>query len=123
MARLRVPVEAGGSVGGAPASCSPTCRGSTGRCGSRRSSELAIANPWFVSLLERLLEAEPDVLDLLARDPFDGRPLAAAVRAVVWDYRFTDVVDAARRRETWWKREALGLYCPVLERPAPRAGD
>jgi hypothetical protein len=45
-----------------------------------------------------------------------GCPLYAFpryVRAVLYDYRFT---DRASRKETgaWWRRAALGLYCPVL---------
>ena len=52
------------------------------------------------------------MLALLARDPFAGRP-PRYLRALVYDYHFT---DAATRRATgaWWRRERLGLYCPVL---------
>ncbi len=79
--------------------------------------------PWFLAFCERLLEGSPPVLSLLAADPFEGRP-PRYVRALVYDYRFT---DAATRRATgaWWRRELRGLYCPVLTleagqlRPAP----
>jgi predicted DCC family thiol-disulfide oxidoreductase YuxK len=68
--------------------------------------------PWFLSFCERLLEGSPRVLSLLATDPFDGKP-PRYLRALVYDYRFT---DAATRRATgaWWSRDLRGLYCPVL---------
>jgi predicted DCC family thiol-disulfide oxidoreductase YuxK len=71
-------------------------------------------NPWFVEFLGRLLEGSPEVTGLLARDPFPGAP-PRYVRAVLYDYRFTDF---AQRRATgaWWLREPAGLYCPVLSR-------
>ncbi|MEP6994968.1 MAG: lipase maturation factor family protein [Acidobacteriota bacterium] len=71
-------------------------------------------NPWLIRFLGRLLEGSPEVLGLLARNPFPHGP-PRFVRAVVYDYRFTDF--AARRRSgDWWQREAKGLYCPVLSR-------
>jgi hypothetical protein len=71
-------------------------------------------NPWVRAFLERLLEGSPAVLGLLANNPFPNGP-PRYVRAVLYDYRFT---DAGQRRATgaWWKRRALGLYCPVFER-------
>jgi len=59
---------------------------------------------WFASFLERLL----------LRNPFPGRP-PRYVRAVLYDYRFT---DSAARRATgaWWQREEKGLYCPIRKR-------
>jgi hypothetical protein len=70
--------------------------------------------PWFVPFCARLLEGEPSVTALLARNPFPQAP-PRYLRAVVYDYRFT---DAAERRATgaWWKREMKGLYVPVLRR-------
>jgi hypothetical protein len=70
--------------------------------------------PWFLNLLERLLEGSPPVVALLENDPFPDAP-PRRIRAVLWDYRFT---DREERRVTgaWWKRERRGLYCPVLER-------
>jgi hypothetical protein len=67
---------------------------------------------WFVYFCGRLLEGSPPVLALLERNPFPHAP-PRFLRAVVWDYHFT---DPAERRATgaWWKRELLGLYTPVL---------
>ncbi len=69
-------------------------------------------NPWFLGFAQRLLEGGPEVLGLLAHNPFPGAP-PRYVRAIVYDYHFTD--RAARRKDgAWWKRELLGPYCPVL---------
>jgi len=69
-------------------------------------------NPWFVRFLERLLEGSPPVLGLLAQNPFPDHP-PRFVRARCWDYRFTTRAERAATRH-WWRREAKGLYCPVL---------
>jgi Lipase maturation factor len=84
-------------------------------------------NLWFASLgtwrqyrfvvwtEERLLRAVPEVLALFSRNPFAGGPPPVQVRAVVWQYWFTDMKT---KRETgdWWRRELLGEYAPALER-------
>jgi hypothetical protein len=69
-------------------------------------------NPWFLSLLGRLLEGSPPVLALLAHDPFPGEP-PRYIRAVLYDYYFTDLATL-REKGTWWRREPKGLYAPVL---------
>lgn len=69
-------------------------------------------NPWFMHLLGRLLEGSPYVLDLFARNPFPDKP-PRYVRAVVYDYHFTNSTEK-RADEVWWKRERKGLYCPVV---------
>jgi len=74
----------------------------------------ALGSPpgWFLSLLVRLLEGSPDVLALLAENPFPEHP-PRIIRAVLYDYRMTDL---ATRRSTgdWWTREQLGLYVPPI---------
>jgi predicted DCC family thiol-disulfide oxidoreductase YuxK len=82
----------------------------------------ALGSPprWFLSLLVRLLEGSPEVLKLLAANPFPERP-PRYVRAVLHEYRMTDL---ATRRSTgqWWTRETLGLYVPpVTLGPAARS--
>ena len=69
-------------------------------------------NPWLMNLCGRLLEGSPQVLDLLAHNPFPAAP-PRYIRAVVYDYHFT---DSATRRAigAWWRREWKGPYCPVL---------
>ena len=70
--------------------------------------------PWVVQTEARLLSNEPDVLTLFAGNPFSGAP-PQRVRAVIWQYWFTD--RATKRKEgTWWRRELLGVYAPMVER-------
>ena len=68
--------------------------------------------PWFMNFLVRLLQGSPEVLALLQKNPFPDPP-PRSVRAVLYEYRFTDV---ATRRATgeWWQRERKGLYCPEI---------
>ena len=68
--------------------------------------------PWFLSFCQRLLEGSKPVTALLAFDPFPKAP-PRFLRAVVYDYRFTDAAER-RRGGAWWRREPKGLYCPVL---------
>jgi hypothetical protein len=84
-------------------------------------------NLWFASLgswreyrfvvwtEERLLRSDPDVLALFAGDPFAGGAPPIRVRAVIWQYWFTDM-KTKRASGAWWRRELLGAYAPSLER-------
>ena len=70
--------------------------------------------PFVVNAEARLLQNSPDVLALFAGDPF-GKGPPRQVRAVVWQYWFTDL--ATKRKEgLWWRRKFLGPYAPTLER-------
>ena len=69
-------------------------------------------NPWFVNFCVRLMQNSPDVVRLLRHNPFpQARP--RYIRAVVYEYHFTDL---ATRRKTgaWWRREFKGGYLPVI---------
>src|SRR5579864_78075 len=68
--------------------------------------------PWFVNFMVRLLEGSPDVLALVANNPFPASP-PRYVRAQVYDYQFTSF---AERRATgdWWRREPTGAYFPPV---------
>ncbi len=70
------------------------------------------AEPWFVNFAVRLLEGSPDVLGLLAKNPFPSAP-PRYIRARLYDYQFT---TAGERRATgnWWKRELTGEYLPAV---------
>ncbi len=70
--------------------------------------------PWVVTTEELLLKNDPSVLSLFAGNPFPGEP-PRAVRAVKWQYWFTDL-KTKREEGLWWRRELLGLYAPTLER-------
>jgi lipase maturation factor 1 len=70
--------------------------------------------PFVVQTEERLLRNDPDVLALFAANPFANAP-PKQVRAVIWQYWFTD--RATKRADgTWWRRKLLGVYAPQLER-------
>ncbi|MEA2575984.1 MAG: hypothetical protein QOH93_3282, partial [Chloroflexia bacterium] len=61
---------------------------------------------WFSLFMRRLLEGSPDVLGLLANNPFPDKP-PHYVRAQLYDYTFTKFGEGG-----WWKRELLGDYLP-----------
>jgi predicted DCC family thiol-disulfide oxidoreductase YuxK len=67
---------------------------------------------WFLNFCVGLLQGQREILALLKTNPFPNAP-PRYIRAMVYDYRFTDF---ATRRKTgaWWRRELLGPYCPVL---------
>ncbi|MCB1747898.1 MAG: lipase maturation factor family protein [Gammaproteobacteria bacterium] len=71
--------------------------------------------PWFGNFLVRLLAAEPSVLALLREAPFGARR-PRFVRARLYDYRFTDRAERARKGAVW-RREPLGLYYPPVRLP------
>jgi predicted DCC family thiol-disulfide oxidoreductase YuxK len=77
-------------------------------------------NPWFINLCARLLQGSPEVLSLLKQNPFPDAP-PRAVRAMIYEYHFTD--PATRRRTgEWWHRELKGIYLPSISlspRPNP----
>jgi lipase maturation factor 1 len=84
-------------------------------------------NLWFASLgswrenhfvvwtEERLLRSDSDVLALFAGNPFAGGEPPTQIRAVLWQYWFTDL-KTKRAQGAWWRRELLGAYAPSLER-------
>lgn len=65
-------------------------------------------NVWFLNFVARLLQGQPEVLALLAGNPFPNQP-PKYIRARVYEYRFT---TEAERRATgnWWQRDELGFY-------------
>lgn len=69
-------------------------------------------NPWFVNFAVRLLQDSPEVVALLADNPFADRP-PRYIRAMIYDYQFT---TPGERKATgnWWKRELLGTYLPPV---------
>ena len=69
-------------------------------------------NPWFVTFCERLLEGAPDVVALLAKNPFPDHP-PRYVRAVMYDYKFS-TWDERRKTGAWWHREPHGEYLPTV---------
>ncbi|MFY0528064.1 lipase maturation factor family protein [Archangium gephyra] len=74
----------------------------------------ALGSPpvWLLAFMLRLLEGSPDVLKLLAINPFPERP-PRYIRATLYDYRMTDR-ETHRSTGAWWSRERVGLYLPPL---------
>ena len=73
-------------------------------------------NPWFVSLMYRLLENEPHVLELLGGAETNPglyrRPTPPRyVRAKLYHYHFTSNFTAP----DWWRRELKQEYFPVMD--------
>jgi predicted DCC family thiol-disulfide oxidoreductase YuxK len=69
-------------------------------------------NPWFGNFCVRLLQGSPEVLALLEKNPFPGKP-PVYIRAEVFDYHFTNVTERWATG-AWWTREYLGEYLPVV---------
>jgi hypothetical protein len=69
-------------------------------------------NPWFVSLLERLLHGTLEVTALFARDPFPQNP-PRFIRARLYQYQFTTWAEY-QATGNWWKRESAGDYLPPI---------
>jgi hypothetical protein len=68
----------------------------------------ASATSWMGPFVLRLLEARPEVLALLGRDPFEGKP-PRYVRGQLDAYRFTTFAER-RASGDWWRREPRGIY-------------
>jgi hypothetical protein len=69
-------------------------------------------NQWFINFCYRLLQGKPEVIHLLQTNPFSNAP-PKYIRAVVYEYKFTD--RKTRKRDgTWWSREFKGYYCPTI---------
>ncbi len=70
--------------------------------------------PFVVRTEQLLLQNDPSVLSLFAGNPFPDDP-PRQVRAVLWQYWFTDLATKCAKG-LWWRREFRGLYAPALER-------
>ena len=68
--------------------------------------------PWVTNVEIRLLEASPPVLQLFGGNPF-ARRAPKFIRAVIYQYWFTDL-ETKRRTGQWWRREYLGRFGPTL---------
>ena len=69
--------------------------------------------PWVLRTEALLLYDNADVLSLFAGNPFSKWP-PKQVRAVVWEYWFTNL-KTKRTTGAWWRREFRGLYGPVIQ--------
>jgi predicted DCC family thiol-disulfide oxidoreductase YuxK len=75
----------------------------------------ALDNPqrlrWFSRFLQKVLENDPTVMALMARNPFPDKP-PLYLRALFYRYTFSDRDEQARG--IWWDRELLGVYFPIV---------
>lgn len=70
------------------------------------------SNYWYIDFLIRLLEGSPDVLALLDKNPFPGKP-PKYIRSLLYKYNFTDI-KSKKATGQWWTRTYKGLYTPTL---------
>jgi predicted DCC family thiol-disulfide oxidoreductase YuxK len=72
-------------------------------------------NSWFGNFCVRLLQGSPQVLALLAKNPFPSKP-PRYIRAELYNYQFTNFAERHATGD-WWKREYLGEYLPPVSLP------
>jgi len=65
---------------------------------------------WFGNFCIRLLQGSPEVLALLAKNPFPDKP-PHYIRAIRYEYHFTTPAECKQTGD-WWKRERRGEYLP-----------
>lgn len=70
------------------------------------------SNTWLLNLSERILEGVPEVLALLAKNPFPDKP-PRFLRAQVYQYNFTTPEEKSRTG-AWWKRGSAREYLPMI---------
>ncbi len=71
-------------------------------------------NRWVLNTEARLLQNQPAVLQLFAGNPFPRTP-PVAVRAIEWQYWFTNPAER-RKSGAWWHRDLIGQYAPAARR-------
>ena len=67
-----------------------------------------------------MLDNDPIVDSLLARNPFQGKKKPMFVRALHYDYKFTRSGDEDARAGKWWTRQYKGQYLPAVEKQSLR---
>jgi hypothetical protein len=60
---------------------------------------------WFINLVTKLLQGDPQTLRLLGKNPFAQQP-PCYIRALYYRYSFG--------KENWWDRELIGEFLPPL---------
>jgi hypothetical protein len=77
----------------------------------------AESNPWFITLVQKILEGDKAVTALLAENPFPDKP-PRYLRAMTYEYHFTDAKELISTGN-WWKRTCVGEYMPVAALRSP----
>jgi hypothetical protein len=71
-------------------------------------------HPWFIILVEKLLQNDPATLKLLGSSPFPNGP--KIVRARLYRYRFASAVERSATGQ-WWTRSLTAEYLPPVSLP------
>lgn len=81
-------------------------------------------NPWFVTLVYRLLTGQEEVLALIDGNPFPDNP-PKYVRAKLYHYHYTSSNKKSRRYsvDDWWTRVEKSEYIPALSKDTPSLQD
>jgi hypothetical protein len=70
-------------------------------------------SPWMYNFLLKLLERDPDVLDLLKCDPFEGEKEGPKyIRVDKYRYKFHKPERNVKGRQRYWDREMIGRVFP-----------
>ncbi len=72
------------------------------------------AEPWLTGLMRGILRGSPEILDLLADDPFSGDP-PRFIRLVRYQFRFS-TPEERHEQAVWWTRELQGPLTPAISR-------
>jgi hypothetical protein len=70
--------------------------------------------PWTLHFVWKLLHNDRDTLSLIANNPFPDAP-PRYIRARLYRYQFAPIGD-----KSWWKREPIGEWLPVLSADNPQ---
>ena len=69
-------------------------------------------DPWFLHLIQKLLEGDKTILSLLKTNPFPDQP-PTYIRALYYKYNFT-TPDERSKTGNFWKRQLIGDYFPAV---------
>ena len=69
-------------------------------------------HPWFLTLVQRMLEDEKRIVRLLAHNPFRDAP-PKFIRADWYRYHFTKPGERG-----WWTRTFVAEYLPAVTLPS-----
>ena len=69
--------------------------------------------PWFRSMLVRLLQGSEPVIKLFSYNPFPDNP-PKYIRALFYEYQFTEPGDHHPQSQ-WWYRKPVGVYQPAVK--------
>jgi hypothetical protein len=75
-------------------------------------------HPWLVHLVAKLLAGDRGALSLLVPGPLHAAP-PRAIRADLYEYRFTRLADRDNPSGAWWRRERVGDYLRPLTADDP----